>query len=189
MRILIVEDMPGFAIPLAEELQLHGHEVAWIIGATNIRSNILVGIRSEQTKQDLEPAAWSRKPEHLVEIPFHAVDWALVDGELAKPLTSGESFARALSNFGIPCISITGGGAGTDSMTEAGCCGGLPKEYALIALRTGSLSFARNGVERHQTREELAQFTSRTRESHLAARKHRQKFITHFAVLDGARSS
>lgn len=188
MNVLVVEDMPGFARPLCEELQSTGHVATWIVSATCVQESSLIGILGSRVTQDLDTDTWSGEQERLSEIPFNTIDVAFIDGQLLEPVSSGEVFAQALNEFGIPCISITGGGAGAATMSEAGCCAGLPKEYVLLALRSGCLSIEQFVSDPGATAEQLTCFTRTTREAHLEVRRMGEKFITHFPVLDGERT-
>ncbi|HEY9772664.1 MAG TPA: hypothetical protein V6C81_02520 [Planktothrix sp.] len=184
MNILLVEDMPGFGRHILEQLQSEGHNVTWVVGAQHVDGDYLIGIAPSQEHDEFDSDSWDNEPDRLVTVDFTTVEIALLDGGLIKPVVSGGDFARPLSAFGVPCISITGGGAGAQPMADAGCCAALPKELVLLALRQGVLDFDKLRRAPLAVAQALIDFTESQRSLKFAASKQRSRFFTGFPVLD-----
>jgi len=184
MNILLIEDMAGMAIPMQKELLAQGHTVTWIVGAARVEADKIVGIRASKGLRGLAEDTWNGESKRLITIDLATIDVALIDGGLIKPVSSGADYARALSAFGIPCVSITGGGAGAGFMSEAGCCAALPKEFVLLALRATVLDFQKLRLDRQGSSQSMLSFTERTRAVHRAAVEQKKRFRTGFALFD-----
>jgi hypothetical protein len=186
MNILLIEDMAGFARPIVQELTALGHNVTWIVGAERVEDNYLVGILASPGLDGFDSDSWNGEKERLVILDYTTIAVALVDGGLIKPVSEGTDFARALSSIGVPCISITGGGAGAGTMAEAGCFAALPKEYVLLAVRQNVLDFDSISGDPLKVAQALHAFSGSEHTLQLNARETRTRFVTGFAVLDGA---
>jgi hypothetical protein len=185
MNILLIEDMPGFARHIVKELQSQGHNVTWIVGAERVDGDYLIGILPTAGLDGFDFDVWNGETERLITVDFTTVEVALVDGGLIKPVDSGADFARPLSSFGVPCVSITGGGAGAQPMAEAGCCAALPKEYVLLALRRGVLDFDKLQRAPLLVAQALLDFTESSRSQQHQAYQGKSRFFTGFSVVDG----
>lgn len=186
MKILLVEDMAGFANPIRQELEAQGHTVTWIIGAASADKTGLTGILASR---DLEPAkedSWNGDCDRLIKVRFEDIEVALVDGGLIGPIKDGEKVVRILCQSGIPCISITGGGAGLKLLAEAGAAAGLPKEFVVLALKYGALNMPVAKSNACGLASVLADFSQEMRERYSAASKAGQKFLTGYPALDAA---
>ena len=171
---------------ILNELQSQGHNVTWVVGAERVDGGYLIGITPSQEHDEFDSDNWQGESERLVTVDFTTIELALLDGGLIKPVISGGDFARPLSSFGVPCISITGGGAGAQPMADAGCCAALPKEYVLLALRQGVLDFDKLQRAPIAVAQALIDFTESERSRQREASQNRSKFLTGFPVLDRA---
>jgi hypothetical protein len=185
MKILLIEDMAGFATPIAQELQAQGHQVTWIIGATRIELNGLTGILASRDAQPMEDS-WSGESDRLIEVAFEDFDCALVDGGLIGPCSSGAGFVEALTRFGVPCVSITGGGAGIKLLADSGAVAGLPKEFVVLALRHGTLDVSQAKSNALALERTLSGFCQEMRSQMQQVRKGGQRFVTGYPALDAA---
>jgi hypothetical protein len=185
MNILLIEDMAGLAIPMEKELQALGHTVTWIVGAKTVDTDFIVGIRASEALEGLNDDHWTEvEVDRLVTIDLATIDVALIDGGLIKPISSGADYARAVSAFGIPCVSITGGGAGAGFMSDAGCCAALCKEFVLLALKAKVLDFDQLRADPQAAAQSMLSFNEQTRAAHRASSTQKLAFVTGFEVLD-----
>lgn len=134
MKILLIEDMAGFAVPMRQQLEARGHEVTWIIGAESVGADRLKGILASKDAAPLTDQ-WDGESSRLVEVVYSDFALALVDGGLIGPVDSGATIVKALAKAGVPAIGISGGGAGNPPLIEAGAITGLPKEHVVLALK------------------------------------------------------
>lgn len=191
MKILLVEDMAGFARPIRDELTSHGYEVTWIIGAARIEQDRIVGIVASPSLEGMNPDTWNGEQDRLVEIAAADVDLALLDGDVFGPVRKGEAFAQFLTARGVRCISITGGGAGAEVMAQAGCIASVPKQFVLLSLRKAALVPERVvSVASHKSpvvvARSLKRFSDRMRRDYCAASTAHRRFSTGFPMLDRA---
>lgn len=187
MKILLIEDMAGFAGPMRQQLEARGHQVTWIIGAESVGADRLKGILASK---DAEPMSdkWDGDSSRLIELVFGDFELALVDGGLIGPVDRGEPIVKALSQAGIPTVAISGGGAGNPVLIEAGAIVGMPKELVVVAINEGVLQpedFAKDeDQERLSSRFDC--FVRETREKAAAVKKAGGKFDFGFPVLSCA---
>jgi len=139
MNVLLIEDSAAFAIPIQQELAKRGHVYTWIVGAQRLENGRIVGIRANPSADPMGDA-FDGDVSRLVEIDPTQFDIALCDGGLCGPVNDGVKFVAFLTKLNVPCIAITGGGAGNDRLFEAGAIDGLQKEFVVLALRTGKLN-------------------------------------------------
>jgi hypothetical protein len=185
MNILLIEDMAGLAIPMEKELQALGHSVTWIVGAQTVGTDYIVGIRASEGLEGLDADTWTEdQKDRLVLVDLATVDFALIDGGLIKPIDCGAVYARAISACGIPCVSITGAGAGAKFMSEAGCCAALSKEYVLLALRAEVVDFDQLRSDPQSAAQAMLSFIETTRAAHRQMNAQNIKFVSGFPVLD-----
>ena len=188
MKILLVEDMAGFARPIRDELQSHGYEVTWIIGAARIEQDRIVGIVASANVDGLEQDQWNGEPERLIDVPIASIDFALLDGDVIGPIAKGEEFAKHLTARGIRWISITGGGAGAEVMAQAGCIASIAKQFVILSVRKEALVpervISRRSVSRIAT--SLQHFNQQMKQDYCAARAEHRGFTTGFPILDRA---
>jgi CheY-like chemotaxis protein len=142
MNVLLIEDTAAFAIPIQQELALRGIDYTWIVGAQRLENGRIVGI-SANPSADPMGDSWDGDESRLIDIDPTKFDIVLSDGGLCGPVNDGVQFVEFLSAMDIPCIAITGGGAGNKRLLEAGAVDGLPKEFVLLALRSGKLNLGR----------------------------------------------
>jgi hypothetical protein len=186
MNILLIEDCAGFARHIVQELTASGHNVTWIVGAERVEGDYLIGILPSPGLDGFDSDSWNGEKDRLVMVDYTTVAVALVDGGLIKPVSSGTDYARALSSFGVPCVSITGGGAGAGPMAEAGCFAALPKEYVLLALSQNVLEFDSISRDPIKIAQALHAFSRSQHELQVNAREAHKRFATGFSVLDDA---
>lgn len=139
MNVLLIEDSAAFAIPIQQELAARGHDYTWIVGAQRLENGRIVGIRPNPSADPLGDA-FDGDESRLVEIDPTEFDIALSDGGLCGPVDDGYQFVKFLTALHVPCIAITGGGAGNARLIEAGAVDGLQKEFVVLALRSGKLN-------------------------------------------------
>lgn len=142
MKILLIEDSAGFAIPIKEQLEARGHNVTWIIGGASITDGHARGILSGPKATPFSDEWAEGETDRLVDVDLRGFDAALVDGGLEGPVNKGEVFVQALTTLGVPCIAITGGGTGNPVLIKAGAKAGVPKEFVLWSIRDGSMDLA-----------------------------------------------
>jgi len=185
MKILLIEDMAGFADPIRQQLEARGHTVTWIIGANTVSADRLQGILVGNDATPMNDT-WDGDASRLVEVVYSDFDLALSDGGLIGTVNSGAPIVNALSKFGIPCIGITGGGAGNRLLTENGAIAGVPKEFVLLALQADLLPSEQNLTDKDFTSlaTRLDSFTQQTREKAEQARKAGEKFHYGYPVLE-----
>ncbi len=138
MRVLLIEDMAGFAQPIQLVLQDHGHHVTSIIGAERLDKDHILGIVASTSAQPTQDS-WDGDRARLIKLNASDFDIALVDGGLIGPVNDGVDFVRYLTSREVPCIAITCGGAGNERLLQVGAVGGLPKEFLVRALKDGYL--------------------------------------------------
>lgn len=139
MNVLLIEDSAAFAVPIQQELTARGHDSTWIVGAQRLENGRIIGILANPSADPMGDA-FDGDVSRLVEIDPTEFDIALCDGGLCGPVDDGVQFVQFLTALQIPCIAITGGGAGNKRLTEAGAVDGLPKEFVVLALRSGKLN-------------------------------------------------
>lgn len=139
MNVLLIEDSAAFAIPIQQELASRGHNSTWIVGAQRLESGCIVGILPDPSADPLGDA-YEGDVSRLVEIDPSQYDIALCDGGLCGPVKDGVSFVKYLTALNVPCIAITGGGAGNNCLLDVGAVDGLPKEFVVLALRSNRLN-------------------------------------------------
>jgi len=138
MKILLIEDMSGFAKPIKEFLEAKGHIVTWVIGATSLDSNRMIGITASPAATAMEDS-WDGNAARLVDLDLVGFELALVDGGLIGPVNDGIDFVRALSALGVVCVAISGAGAGNPRLLQAGARIDVPKEFVILAFRAQRL--------------------------------------------------
>lgn len=187
MKILLIEDMAGFAGPMRQQLEACGHQVTWIIGAESIGADRLKGILASK---DAEPMSdkWDGDSSRLIEVVFGDFELALVDGGLIGPVDSGEPIVKALSQAGIPTVAISGGGAGNPVLIKAGAVVGMPKEFVVLALKDAVLVPEELAKDKDQERlsSRFDCFVREMREKAAAAKKAGGKFDFGYPVLNCA---
>lgn len=139
MNVLLIEDSAAFAIPIQQELAARGHDYTWIVGAQRLENGRIVGIRPNPSADPMGDA-FDGDVSRLIEIDPTEFDIALSDGGLCGPVDDGYQFVKFLTALQVPCIAITGGGAGNARLIEAGAVDGLQKEFVVLALRSGKLN-------------------------------------------------
>ncbi|HEY9787049.1 MAG TPA: hypothetical protein V6D17_16775 [Candidatus Obscuribacterales bacterium] len=182
MKILLIEDMAGFAVPIRQALEARGHAVVWIIGATRVDEDKVIGILASPDAQPLNDS-WNGDGSRLIEVTLADFELALVDGGLIGPVNSGVPFVSALSRIGVPAICITGGGAGNPPLIAAGASCGLPKEHVLLSIVEDLLPppRPRQGLKRYAKR--LSRFSQELRRKAEAARQRKEKFDYGYQAL------
>ncbi|GEM_PF-1700290 len=182
MKILLVEDMAGFGLPIKEELEASGHTVTWIIGAQRLQPDRITGILASKNARPMEDS-WGGDPTRLIEIDLSGFELAFVDGGLIGPIHDGSAIVPTLVARGIVCCAITGGAAGNHLLLDAGAQFGMPKELVLLALRTGA--FAPRAAVSHRKRagQRLARWVARTHREREQANRQGRHFDTGFACL------
>lgn len=141
MKILLIEDMAGFADPMRQQLEARGHQVTWIVGAEKLGTKRLKGILAGKNRTPLTDE-WDGDTSRLIEVVFNDFELALVDGGLIGPVDSGAKIVKALTKAGLPAIAITGAGAGNPLLIAAGALAGLPKEFVVLAINADVLVLA-----------------------------------------------
>ena len=141
MKVLLIEDSAAFAGPIKQELAARGYDSTWIVGAQRLENGRIVGILPNPSADPMEDS-WDGNLARLIDIDPTNFDIALSDGGLCGPVKDGVDFVRFLSALNIPSIAITGGGAGNGRLIDAGASDGLPKEFVVLALRSGQLNLA-----------------------------------------------
>ncbi len=183
MNILLIEDAAGFAKPIAAELSLLGHTVAWIVGVFEQQPTRVTGILADPHAQLLQES-WNGDASRLVTLTLSDVDLALVDGGLVGPIDSGEAIIPHLVANDIICVAISGGGAGNTVLLNAGAQMGLPKEFVVVALRKGVLN-PTNALKRPKaTAGRLVTFAATMRAKIVRARARGRRVVLGFPVLD-----
>lgn len=182
MNVLLIEDSAAFAIPMQKELEALGHSYTWIVGAYRLENGRIVGIRANPSAEPLGDE-WDNDMSRLIDIDPTSFDVALCDGGLCGPVCEGTKFVDYLSHYDIPCVAITGGGAGNACLIEAGAVDALPKEYVVLALRNGQLDLTRL-VRTHTASLTLATFCSTLRLQIQQSRAAGQKMALGYPVLD-----
>lgn len=182
MNVLLIEDSAAFAVPMQQELQALGHQFTWIVGAQRLENGRIVGIQANPSADPMGDA-WDGDDNRLIEIDPTSFDVVLCDGGLCGPVNDGEKFVEFLKGFDIPCIAITGGGAGNPRLLQAGAVDALPKEFVVLALRSGKLNLAR--VSRmHAASLALATFCSALRLQVLQTRSSGHPLTLGYPILD-----
>jgi hypothetical protein len=134
MKILLIEDMAGFADPMRQQLEARGHEVTWIIGAESVGADRLKGILAGKDATPLTDQ-WDGDTSRLIEVVYSDFALALVDGGLIGPVDSGGPIVAALTQAGVAAIGISGGGTGNPGLIAKGAIAGLPKEHVVLAIK------------------------------------------------------
>lgn len=183
MNVLLIEDSAGFAIPMIRELEAKGHVITWIVGAERLENSRIIGIIANPSAGPLDES-WDGDRSRLIEIDARQFDVALCDGGLVGPVNDGIDFVAYLSKLSVPCICITGGGAGNQRLLEAGAVAGLPKEFVVLAIKSGKLNF--NTLLRRQTvfATSLQSYCSGVRAKFLKSRSNGTKFSLGYPELD-----
>jgi hypothetical protein len=158
MRVLLIEDSAAFAGPIQLELAARGCDFTWIVGAQRLENGRIVGILPNPSADPYEES-FDGDSSRLIDIDPLDYDIALCDGGLCGPVKDGLQFVGFLSALKVPCIAITGGGAGNPRLLQAGAVDGLPKEYVVLALRSGNLNLAKT-IRTHASSAALQKFCS-----------------------------
>lgn len=182
MRMLLVEDMAGFGLPIKKELEARGHTVTWIIGAQQLQTEKLIGILADKNASPMEDS-WSGDLTRLVEVDLSGFKLAFVDGGLIGPVHDGAAIIPTLVANRIVCVAISGGGAGNQSLLNAGARFGIPKELVLLALRTGGFSPSAALFRRKHCNEQLERWLARVRRERETAIREERFFETGFTCL------
>lgn len=187
MKILLIEDMAGFADPMRQQLEARGHEVTWIIGAESVGADRLKGILAGKDATPLTDQ-WDGDSSRLIEVVYSNFELALVDGGLIGPVDHGDTIVKALAQAGIPAIGISGGGAGNPPLIEAGAVAGMPKEHVVLAIKEDVLVPAEiaNDKDYKRLSSRLDCFARETREKAGKAKQAGGKFDYGFPVLSCA---
>jgi len=183
MKVLLVEDMAGFAVPIRHELEAQGHKVTWIIGATRIDGDTVTGIKAGRHCKPLKDN-WKGGKSRLVELKLSDFHLALVDGGLIGPVKYGVDFVRALKQANVATIAISGAGAGNPPLIEAGAVAGIPKEYVVLALRANALSPMRVLAAPTACKGKLDEYSQEVRREVCEAREHGEHFKYGYPALD-----
>lgn len=77
MKILLIEDMAGFADPIRQQLEARGHTVTWIIGANTVSADRLQGILVGNDATPMNDT-WDGDASRLVEVVYSDFDLALL---------------------------------------------------------------------------------------------------------------
>ncbi len=181
MRILLIEDMPGFGRPVKAFLESQGHAVTWIIGAYQLQNSRLTGILANPNAGPMDDN-WDNDMSRLIAVDLSQIEFALVDGGLSGPINRGEDIIPTLIANGITTVAISGG-AGNEQLMPAGPHAGVPKEFLLLALRTPLLNpqTVRNNPDGVQ--QDLQAFAVRMRAAYAEAHGRGEKFDTGFECL------
>jgi hypothetical protein len=182
--ILLIEDTPGCGRKIAEKLAANGHKVVWIAGAERVEDSFLMGILPSPGLDGFDEESWNGEQDRLIRVDYKSVRAALVDGGLIGPVAYGMEFARKLSAFGVPCVSITAGGAGIEPMAQAGCFAGMPKEYVLLAVDQHVLDFGRIDSDPGAQEQALLKFDHDEHCLQVHADETHTPFKTGFPVFD-----
>lgn len=187
MKILLIEDMAGFADPMRQQLEARGHEVTWIIGAESVGADRLKGILAGKDATPMSDQ-WDGDSSRLIEVVYSNFELALVDGGLIGPVKSGEPIVKALTHAGIPSIAITGGGAGTALLVAAGAVAGLPKELVVLAIKGDALVPAHvvSDTDQERLSSRFERFVRETREKAGQVKQAGGKFDYGYPVLSCA---
>jgi hypothetical protein len=187
MKILLIEDMAGFADPMRQQLEARGHEVTWIIGAESVGADRLKGILAGKDATPLTDQ-WDGDTSRLIEVVYSDFALALVDGGLIGPVSSGGPIVTALTQAGVPAIGISGGGAGNPPLIEAGAIAGLPKEHVVLAIKEGVLDPAEvaNDKDHERLSSRFDCFARETREKAGKAKQAGGKFDYGYPVMSCA---
>lgn len=182
MRILLIEDMAGFAKPIQEFLEAAGHAVTWVTGATRLDATSLTGILASP---DADPLTdnWDGDASRLVAVDLAGFELALVDGGLIGPVKDGAEIVPHLVAQGITCVAISGGGAGNPRLTAAGASAALPKELVILALRHSRLNPMELLQEPDRAAASLRAFVERLHTLADRMRKHGRRLDYGFPVL------
>lgn len=187
MKILLIEDMAGFADPMRQQFEACGHQVTWIIGAESVGAERLKGILKGKDAGPMTDE-WDGDSGRLIDVVYADFELALVDGGLIGPVSQGSAFVKALAQAGVPVIGISGGGAGNPGLIAEGALVGMPKELVILALKAGVLDPA--DVVGDQDKERLSSrfdcFVREMREKAEKARAAKEKFDYGFPVLQSA---
>ncbi|MCC7529533.1 MAG: hypothetical protein IT342_13500 [Candidatus Melainabacteria bacterium] len=187
MKILLIEDMAGFADPMRQQLEARGHEVTWIIGAESVGADRLKGILAGKDATPLTDQ-WDGDTGRLIEVVYSDFALALVDGGLIGPVDSGGPIVAALTQAGVPAVGISGGGAGNPPLIAAGAIAGLPKEHVVLAIKGDVLVAAEVANDKDQDRlsSRFDCFAQKMRDKADKARKAGEKFDYGYPVLASA---
>lgn len=187
MNILLIEDMAGFADPMRQQLEARGHQVTWIIGATEVHADRLTGILASKDASPMSDQ-WDGDTARLVEVVFRDFELALVDGGLIGPVKDGVAFVKALTQAGLTAIGISGGGAGNPPLIAEGAIAGLPKELVVLALKHDVLQPLEVVTDKDQKRlsSRFSCFVQQMRGKADEARQAGQKFDYGYPVLSCA---
>jgi DNA-binding response OmpR family regulator len=183
MNVLLIEDSAAFAGPIQQELAARGHDFTWIVGAQRLENGRIVGIRANPSADPMGDV-WDGDTARFIDIDPTKFDIALCDGGLCGPVNDGVKFVVFLSALNIPCIAITGGGAGNRRLLDAGAIDGLPKEFVVLALRSGELNL-RKIISTHASSLALQEFCSGLRQQFLQSRNTGNKLSLGYPILDG----
>jgi hypothetical protein len=183
MNVLLIEDSAAFAGPIQQELAARGHDFTWIVGAQRLENGRIVGILANPSADPMGDA-WDGDIARLIDIDPTQFDIALCDGGLCGPVNDGVDLVGFLSALSVPCIAITGGGAGNRRLLDAGAIDGLPKEFVVLALRSGELNF-RKIIRAHASSLALQEFCSGLRQQILQTRNTGHKLSLGYPYLDG----
>jgi hypothetical protein len=184
MNVLLIEDSSAFAIPIQQELAQCGHDYTWIVGAQRLENGRIVGIRANPSADPMGDA-FDGDITRLVEIEPRDFDIALCDGNLCGPVNDGFKFVEFLTAMDVPCIAITGGGAGNKYLNKAGAIDGLQKEFVVLALRSGTLNL-QQCICSSTTSEALKAYCDGLRQQYFDGRTSGNKLVLGIPLLDGA---
>lgn len=187
MKILLIEDMAGFADPMRQQLEARGHEVTWIIGAESVGADRLKGILAGKDATPMTDS-WDGDSSRLIEVVYSDFALALVDGGLIGPVSSGAPIVKALTQAGVPAIGISGGGTGNPMLIAEGAIAGLPKEHVVLAIKGDVLVPAEVANDKDQERlsSRFVCFAQEMRDKAVKAKKAGEKFDYGYPVLASA---
>lgn len=184
MNVLLIEDSSAFAIPIQQELARCGHDYTWIVGAQRLENGRIVGIRANPAADPMGDA-FDGDVTRLIEIDPSVFDIALCDGELCGPVKDGIKLVEFITAMHTPCIAITGGGTGNKCLFKAGAVDGLPKEFVVLALRSGNLNL-QQFVCSSSTSPALKAYCDGLRQQYHDGRASGQRLVLGIPFFDGA---
>lgn len=182
MNILLIEDAPAIAMDIKRWLEMLGHEVTWIIGATELHDKRIVGIRGNPQAAEPMQDAWDKNVSRLVDIDLSTVKFALSDAGLVGPVNRGQSIVPVLKANGIVTCGIAT--VVNNQLIECGAATGLPKHYVMLALEAGLLDPAAVVADPQGAAAKLEQFNQRTAAAFEADRKQQKRTRTGFSCID-----
>jgi hypothetical protein len=182
MNILLIEDAPAMALEIKQWLEQRGHDVIWIIGATELGDTRIVGIRGNPNAAEPMQDVWNGDVDRLVEIDLSGIDFAMSDAGLVGPVNRGQSIVPVLKANGIVTCGIAT--VVNNQLIACGASMGTPKHYAMLAMEGGYLDPGSALADPAGCAAALELFNQRTAAEFEQARVQKRRPRTGFVYLD-----